>query len=268
MTRKNSDGRIRLAIPHKVQLVDDHLLADTTAPSEWKEATPAAFRWFIRLDTSNPDEILRFAETWGIMGFCAEHALPASHSGKCEPHIVKTPSGEFYSEPLFLWEQAIRKMAAISRVGSDITRNETWLGKEKDWKTILGEAIVRGEEPWKDQPKGPWRNGKLARATLGWEVDHYLALANIGPQFSWNPNRRQWTLSYVTPRSEWQLFGWLTMRLIAEICNGHLIECPYCQNQYHAKRLPGDNHDHCCGEEKCRRAYFAAYRREQRRSAR
>src|SRR5580698_8562662 len=100
-----------LQVPWAVRTDGELLMYDMTAPKE-KEATPLIFHEFLRLDPDDPQQIARFAGSWGTLGICSEHGMPVGHPrrsymspGHCEPAHVKLDGASWFAEPLSVWRR-------------------------------------------------------------------------------------------------------------------------------------------------------------------
>lgn len=94
---------------------------------------------FVKLADRRPEDILTFAQRWGVLGLC-EHLVPeASCSHGCRDNWL---------EPISAWRNYARRVQAILLVASKL--HEGRVGAETDWSVILG---VAGEPPvgWWDK---------------------------------------------------------------------------------------------------------------------
>jgi hypothetical protein len=258
-SKTSLESLTELPIPDRIELFEDHLIADLRMHKR-RLVKPAMFYNFTALDPTDSNGILCFARSWGTMGICQEHCLPVSHAlipgrvARCFPRRSSQDDMSFL-EPLGFWRRAIAKAAALGRIAADIRNLDR--GRREDWLIIRGGLIHEGGEPWKKL--------SLARSLLAHEVQTWLDIGAVRPSFSWDSVQRRWAVRHAIPREVvWPLFGWLGLRLMIEISGGRVVVCPYCQTEYFPQRLPGAHQDHCCGNPKCKRAYWANYKRKQK----
>ncbi len=288
-----------LFIPHVVEIdrERDELFYDTSAPRP-KRATIHTFWEFIALNDSlrwgaapadaNPrvalpaeldpigdQKILEFARKWGPFGLCEDHQLPMSHSLfpgasafniACNQPTRFIEGMEYYVEPLAFWRRTVVKIRALCEIGNSMAIGGR--GRREDWLVVRPDLVERIDPSPKLRPLKQW-----AHSLLSAEVEDMIGIASLRPEFYWQGNRQPHGWSFETiPRGIglWPLFGWITFRLMAELCeaNGTMIKCPYCQNAYRTKRRPGSGQHHHCKEPKCRKAYFREYRRGKRQKER
>ena len=75
-------------VPNSVELKGEALLWDVTKNQTIKvHPGRSMLDDFIRLHNAQPDQILKYAMRWGVLGIC-KHGLPASHS---YPSFVPEP---------------------------------------------------------------------------------------------------------------------------------------------------------------------------------
>jgi hypothetical protein len=264
--RNGLDSGIELLVYRGVELDGESLLWEATAPIR-RAARPLTFSEFAdHLNPENDQEILKFARKWGVMGVCSEHGLPVSHAlipggaslgiNPCWPAKVAKNGAEYYSEPLSFWRRAITKTQALRRIGSDILSDGT--GRPEDWR-ILSSIEVSGDEPWNKKSR--------ARMMLGLEVQDWLNIGRVAPEFSWDGRENRWAMRHVAPGGgQWPLFSWLALHLAIEVAGGRGVICPYCQGTYFPDRLPSPGQRHCCPTNPaCRKKRDAEYKRDQRR---
>ena len=69
---------------------------------------------FLSLAEGDGEQICRFARKYGVLGICAEHGMPSSHSLDCD--MVPAPRIGGWSEPLDRWRYYAKQFQAVLRV--------------------------------------------------------------------------------------------------------------------------------------------------------
>ena len=165
----SDDGALNLSVHSK----------DGDSGSE--EVAPCLLE-FVRLDTDRAEDILAFAQRWGLMGIC-RHGKPADHHPDCDPlqEDKLAESVRVHWEPLEDWRRLVLQIRTILEVMSDMTTSTERLGKDQDWKTIAECAIPAwaaeaGDSSWlrSQGVYGPDESWHLI--TLEWEESHLTAL--------------------------------------------------------------------------------------------
>jgi hypothetical protein len=233
---------IHLPVPHVVELDGYLLLADTTKVS-YRLATPEVFNSFVELDYTDEEEILKFAKKWGTFGLCAKHQVPAgihrtsddpdAPYQNCEPRIRTRKGRDYFAERIAPWQGLIQEAGYLRRLGASVAEGRAGTTEEL---RILSQAVQK----WLDEGR-------------------------VRPSFNWNRGRHAFSLRHC-PSGQWQLFGWLALRLAVEVAGGKWVVCPFCRNVYFPRRMPTPGKGHHCSAEMCRRAYFTAYKRKQRKT--
>lgn len=263
------DSGIDLFVPKSVELADGEFLRyDLGLLPSRKAPQPSVFNQFAeRLDPNDNKAILRFAKSWGVMGVCHEHGLPASHAlipggsmlgvKACGPSKARDRGGaEYFVEPLAFWRRIITKTSAIRQVAADIASGGN--GNEELWQQIES-YVITGREPWKFR--------HLAIDMLAMAVQDWIYIGGVRPRFFWNEEDARWKLVHAAPGGAlWPLFSWLAIQLAIEVggSRGVVVACPYCRDVYFPLRLPTPGKRHSCKKVTCRQAYFRDYRRSKR----
>lgn len=170
-------------------LISEH----TKDGDRWSDEVPPCLLEFVRLNTDKAEDILAFAQRWGLMGICP-HGKPADHNPDCEPLQEDKPSERVrvYWEPLDDWRRLARQVRTILEVMSDMTLNTERVGKSQDWKTIVECA------------RPAWAAGFDDSSSL-------RAQGVYGPNESWHLTTLEWEESHLTALGQcienWLLYG-------------------------------------------------------------
>jgi len=181
------DGVEGLIVENTVRLerLDDGelLISEHTKDGDrWSEEVAPCLLEFVRLNTDKAEDILAFAQRWGLMGLC-HHGKPAGHNPDCDPlREENLPERvHVYWEPLEDWRRLVLQIRTILEVMSDMTTSTERLGKDQDWKTIAECAIPSWASGLDDSSSlrsqgvyGPHESWHLI--TLEWEESHLTAL--------------------------------------------------------------------------------------------
>ncbi len=181
------DGEEALIVENTLRLerLDDGelLISEHTKDGDrWSEEVSPCLLEFVRLDTDKAEDILAFAQRWGLMRIC-RHGKPADHHPDCDPlqEDKLAESVRVHWEPLEDWRRLVLQVRTILEVMADMTTGTERLGKDRDWKTIAECAIPSWASGLDDSSLlrsqgvyGPDESWHLI--TLEWEESHLTAL--------------------------------------------------------------------------------------------
>lgn len=299
------------ARPSRVELAGDKLrwiasagegvLADEPE-EQWQDLQPGLLRGFLRLADASPEDVLRFAERWGVLELC-RHDLPCSHTlnagaGKLAVEALVPAGGDVPSEtyagecrkrmragwvlePLASWRRIASSFGAIVRITS-----AERLGKPSgagDWEVLGGDRILVPERaPGRSAPMGlRARTGRFRRLdlrSLGLDpeqrilivsgyinslIEGWLDLADTRLQYRWRPGGAELFVG------TGGLFGALVVDLALAVGGSHgFAFCSSCSLPYVPGRQPSAGRRNYCGP--CRRegVPLRDAKRDQRRRAR
>jgi len=171
----------------------------------------------------NPEEVLRFAQTYGVLGLCAEGEPPRPEHRQTKYSQACIPEGwprTLWYERVDHWLMYVRQTNAIVKIAAAL-HNEK-LTNDSDWK----EAV--------DTPF--WANtdvSNLSRSSrehqleyLAVVIDRWLRIGDIRPTFSWTSSRPRIRLAGST-------FGILGLQLMFAVSKSQgLAVCDGCGQAY------------------------------------
>jgi len=148
---------------------------------------------FAKLAEAEPERVAKFANHWGVMGFC-EHGFPQSrpftvvahsHSPKCKPTL---------REPVEQWKQVARSARAIMAIAVNLHRGRE--GRPEDWEVIYEGLRPKHLLTWDEliQAKEHWEAREWQK--LQSVLDYWLDLGGVRPRVKWD---------LYLPRGEWGL---------------------------------------------------------------
>ena len=202
---------------------DDAILCYPLAtPLKLKTAVRGLLDSFIKLSDGRPEDILRFAKTWGPLRVC-QHWLPY---GKCPAE-----SWDLGREPIYVWRQCAQRSQAILKVASKLHLSE--FGDPADWMTALGLGTSWTTLWWK------WNADPAERLTeekslLMVVVNTLVIMAELQINLTWSLKRPEWDLV-----PDGSLFGALVCQLAFAVAVTEAVAtCTSCGRPYSPKRKP------------------------------
>ena len=262
-----------LVVPAGVEIEGDRLVW-THVLDPWSDAEtrarinnpgPKLLDEFIDLSQAGNDNVVRFAERWGVLGIC-EHGLPRTHIRKvddlvdiesyCRLRLLPSPDALVRRgwEPLASWvyyaEQARMMLTAASWL------HQSKLVEDGDAARKLGLPRLQNW-PFHDRLRAQMNclKSQVCRWLLIGAVRPILSLDDkmtfrieLGAKAdSWNYQDAKTLLPY---SGEWEgttLFGALGVQLMMAISRSEgLAFCSFCQRPYSPSRqIDPDRHNYC-----------------------
>lgn len=231
--------------PRNIELMGDLLV---WRPDE-KEAPPrdpqpsdiGLLNKFVRLcgKNSSPEEYLRFAREWGVMGLC-QHFSPYPHprldldDEKHKPcEYFQTASGQYF-EPLAIWREYSLEARAILRVAARFHQDRQ--GDFEDWK-VLNPTL-----------QGPLtRSSKMflfERIVIAKKIDRWLDRGNLNLRLDWHGAKPSIYVSC-------NIVGLIGCHLMLAVNRSQGIAiCTSCSFPYPPKKRPSPGRGNYC--DKCK----------------
>jgi hypothetical protein len=237
----------------------------------WRRVSlsPKMLAEFVQLAEDSDEQILRYAQRYGVMNICEQHGTPASHNYTC----FSLPN--LGSEQVEAWRRYARVAKAILNIAARLWEGR--LGHMEDWRMIrrrdsggwLGFDKPWWKPDWKRHPEEYWmKNPNEFRQAIADEqtilaqlVNMWLAIGDVHPIISWIKERPTLTLEG-NPRGK--MFGALACQLMLAVSRTDgLAICSACGASYIPKRRPRqDQRRYCqdCGTAVAQRDAAADYR--------
>jgi len=200
--------------PGKIEIDGDDLIWRQDN-SRWLTATENRMRTmlarFIRLEDADKQEILKFAQRYGVLGIC-RHQWPASHNqllthlplwleARCQCcndllPLFCTPQQRQdewtntvqrnYFEPIERWHYFSRKARATLNLAKALGSEEPQIGDPKDWD-VVSDWLVSGAVPKLDHIKTvePKYVDRL-RLTFSSVINAWLEVTGVRVMFGWS----------------------------------------------------------------------------------
>jgi hypothetical protein len=199
---------------------------DLEDPGQNVEAAPQdLLTRFVKLqDRANDAAIHSFAKSWGLLGLCEAHRLPARHKASC--HRAD-------SEPTDAWRMWARGANLLWKSGSDVASGR---GLDDAARTEL--AWFHLETGGRQLPWPPWgpRSKPDAKDSrnVALEVGRWLGLGPVALNFQWRWKDPQPTLSLVAT----SLFSAIALSIAQTMPEGRLSlhSCEGCHEWFAPKR--------------------------------
>lgn len=225
--------------PKNIELMGKLLL---WRPDEKRERTSSSqqsdvglLNKFIRLDKASPEEILRFAQQWGVLGLC-KHFVPYTHFlyDIDKDQVVRCKLLEFdtgqHWEPVERWRYFARRARAILRVASRLNQNKQ--GYFKDWQ-VLNPTLSRPL----NKLGGMYL---LEKTTLAEKIEYWLDYGNVRPQFTWPGDKP--LISFGC-----NVLGLITCHIMFAVSrSGGIAICRGCGYPYSPIKRPKTNQRNYC----------------------
>lgn len=232
-----SDGRLsrpirqaKLVVPRLAWIENDHIWWDPVKPST-RPMGGDLVESFTRLRGGEPQDYLRFAKRWGVLGLC-EHDLPYMHNwptppdGGCSPREclrklpatltgkTKTEERFYHWEPLEIWRQLVSKTNAWLNLAAAYHLGKR--GLKEDWRVFGCKSVPA--------PK------KRAIRLMNW-IDAQLRRSSVYPTVVERPDRG-FSVEYC-PLGNFNVGGALALQLLLALCRTDgLSHCDGCGNTY------------------------------------
>lgn len=237
MDAKNRPVQTAMVFAPKVLSLDGNYLV---CDANQVQSNPSGFHLlsgFLGLTSAEPDEILKFARTWGAF------------------KIKSTPiPGLRFKEPIAVWHALAVQFRALHRIGADLNQERT--GTEEEWRAI---RLAR--------PAGK-RALDEARFLLMSNVRRLVNDAQLRPRLYWNKLSEQWQIDFDGPSGS-NLLAVLALQLMVSIADKDGVAlCSNCHQSYMPERRPSVGRRNYC--QLCREAGvpFRDSKRERRRQER
>lgn len=223
------------------------------------------FDRFLRLADASDQEILAYAEEWGVLEIC-EHGWPASHRrpgtttppaslmGRCRPlgYGEKKGKGWWGWEPFGAWRYYARQAIAILNVSAQLISGKS--GSLEDlWILSLDpprDIVNWRYEEWQLNPqKSNTRSLEYQRIDVDRRVNQWIGGTDVHLYFNWRGQRKEPAVG-VTGHG---LFGSLAFQLAAIVGGkSSFAQCDGCATWYKPeKRRPREGERHYCAS--CRK---------------
>lgn len=237
------------SLPSVVELDGERLLW-RAAKGEEKRFHPGRglMEDFVRLHESSPDQIVKYAKRWGVLGLCS-HGLPTSHSYPsyvfgykgmthiCRPAPSKSMRG-YFEEPLEIWRDFSKNAFELLHIAAQLHKGKP-VGS-KDWEFACSVFAVSSTTDTHAEKM------KMQRYQVAFVVERWLSLGGVRPRFTWEG---------LTPSFELGgpaligtgLFGALAVQLLLSISRIDGLEvCSGCTHPYLPSRRPQSGRRHYC----------------------
>ena len=244
-----------LYVPQTIELMGtrtNRRIQWSPRPSDPVNPTATILNQFVRLGEATEEQVLQYAQRWGVLGICA-HGLPYSHNpavgdpsrdrAACHAMTVNDFVPTKPNEPLQHYEliDDWRRFSNASRSLLNIAARlqDGRPGLEQDWQNV-----VRCN-PLTTAPRIPWWGPRVG-------VDRFQLSAAMNDWLLWGSVRP--TMEY--ERDSWSvklkghgLFGALALYLCLTIGQtGGFAICTSCSRPYIPRRQPNPNRRQYCRE--------------------
>lgn len=212
---------------------------------------------FVELADATDENILSFADTYGVVLLCQEHRLPIEHgrvlgarpdgdSLTCtllgDPHPF-TPSSWYRDEA--------RRFQAILNVAAQLLVDKP--GLEIDWDVVSpyyassrGHVFAPGS--WSGRPATNTDLLEEDRIMLSEILDSFIDVGGVRLRFSWNNERGR---SYYLGCD--RLWGYLSASLVVCVAlSDGLAVCAGCGKAFQPRRRPNPNRRAFCDDGACK----------------
>jgi hypothetical protein len=230
---------------------------------------------FANLSNANPQEVLQFAQRWGVMGLFDD---------------VDLLMQDHYREPVEDWLTFSRETAAILHISdllligkkglendwailrerwvpegfhyenrdfhkelhasrtlfrSSPPAKTRWTWEQKFSRDSLLETVAEGELQQPDGFESPPGTADTDRYYLGLVINRWMQAARLRPTFEYSPRLRRWLLS--TMHHQVGFFGEFCLALCGIIAGSESVAfCSYCQDAYTPRRRPTPGRANYC----------------------
>lgn len=271
---------LRLVVPHEVRARRSYLewrFAPETDPVrlpdwKWVEPPPGLLARFTRLADASGEQIVAFAERYGVLGAC-EHGEPAPHA-HCPPVFApdefgRPPArgsehqpGTWFGESPAIWGHWARRLGAAAEI-ADLVRQERLpndvLWKRLDYGDPPVKIVWRGNAPFQGV-----RSLDEARVILEEYLAEFALSAGFRPKFNANSGSVHVAPAHGTymgrRKAHWiWAEGALFPALVVALLNQHLgsectAVCSECDEPYDlatGQRRPRSDRRNFCSDD-CR----------------
>lgn len=232
-----SSVRVVAAAPESVVVNGENYwaAADWRERSRPRSVDERCFLAFLQLANASPEEILSFAQKWGLLGLCKHGEPAAGHGGR--PRDTQGPriSGrlrcaEIPTEPIKHWYRFAREFNLSLSMARRL--RETTPASVDEWMQ-LGVVLEAG---------GKCRGVDEQRELLAGVVNRYLGASMVQPMATWE---KRPTLTFGC-RGRTTLFAALAFQLAMAITDSRMAHCSYCHRAYKPRRRPHVNEANAC----------------------
>jgi hypothetical protein len=203
------------------------LVYSTRAPLLSDRQRPEALDQFIRLESADAAQVLRFAQRFGVLS------------------VNAIREEGWYEEELETWRELARRARATLDVAASIRNSEK--ATEDNWL-----ALRPWYYDWRKRVKSPTpeRRRIAERQQLSDVLNAWLRLAEVRPSFSWQTGMNFTNLEGVDEGSI-TLLGVLALQLVRAVAQGKIATCSGCGATYRRKgrEAPKGRANYCpkCG---------------------
>lgn len=267
---------VRQVLPAKIKLVED----DEKPYLEWEPSTGAMARKgrilkeFCALADAKPEQFLRFAKQYGVLGLCPHQRLV----GSCQEEGCagwranswrdvregRRPSGPNYcrKESIKTWRFFALWVRALKNAGQSLHNPAVYRLSKEDRVWL---SIIYSDDGIEAGPRGV--TVKLRRITRGVVtrcVQLLLVDARVIPFFSWAAHGKPYL--GLASTVDHNLLAPVTIALAHELLAEDYLDAPpctcnSCYEQYMPKKRLDPNLTTWCPKEKCQRAKSVYYAR-------
>lgn len=221
---------------------------------------------FLRLGDSPGEQILAFAQRWGVLELCEHHHLPASHKvsefgwdwrewddisrtngpaaldpyqAPCRP--IAAGDG-WYMEPVMAWRSWSRLAETMLGVAAALSSDES--GTAEEWRTMAPNLAVAGYPDGSMVAQAPLDH---QRAMLSGLATEWTQWGRVVPAIAWDLGRGRSAGRFQFYLETSGLFGLIGTELITVIGSGSgPARCSRCGRPYQARRKPRfDRRNYC-----------------------
>jgi len=248
---RNKFPQAQLFVPKEIRLVSEELVWNTKGVFSKAQSQSNLLVDFIKLADSNPEDILVFAQKWGVLGLC-QHSLPSSHrlptsleewNSPPDPDRFCEPKGV---EPLIEWRSWARKYRAVLNITWNLNLDKT--GDEKDWELLYEDAAYKDDYDVIVSLQADSR-GLFEKILIQDVVNNYLFIGDVRPSLV----LVEFEYAEVQPRIDlgnhgiYRLFGALAVQLMVAVSQTEgFALCSGCGTAYFPKRRPRAGEGHYC----------------------
>lgn len=173
----------RLAIPVKVELVENNLIFNTEASMPVRDCQQSLLSSFVQLADADSETIYIFSSRYGALDLCKDHNLPRCHHLKFRYDGSVNPTGSCQRsgiESIEAWRNWAHKFRSTLRIVSKLSNRRP--GDRGDWDLVLLDLDFGNESFSWDDIEG--FDILVEKQLLGWLINRYLNLGGIRLQFS------------------------------------------------------------------------------------
>lgn len=202
-------------IPPNVELDRSSLTADASIGGNATRVFPdrTLLGRFVLLEHGSDEDVLRFAQRWGLLGLCRRHRLLTAHTRADSDRLRRCPLDVregLVSEPLDSWRAHARMLAITLSLAAGLYADPQERGDPADWELLGVEN---------------WRVGGMEN-NLSAILNRWLFFGGVVPRFTWlDPAQTRPGVPRIVLQGDGLFGGLAAMLLLAVARSERVLPC-------------------------------------------